>query len=92
MKFPSRIAGIPCQIEVTQYSPELPLIITGSGYGDCLPPEEECFEFIVLDRNNRPALWLERKLTSTDTRRIKEEFKANLIAIKELQEEDWEAA
>ena len=56
--FESRVAGIPCQIEVTHYSPELPMRITGSGYGDADPPEPEEFLFTVLDRKGYPAPWL----------------------------------
>ena len=45
MVFETRVAGIPCQCLVTHYSPELPMKITGTGYGDAEPPEPEEFEF-----------------------------------------------
>ncbi|WP_289101034.1 hypothetical protein [uncultured Marinobacter sp.] len=72
--FESRVAGIPCQIEVTYYSEDRPMRVTGSGFGDADPPEPEEFEFTVLDRKGYPAPWLERKLTRDDYQRIKQEY------------------
>ena len=74
MIFPSTVAGIPCQIEVTEYHPGTPMRITGTGFGDAEPPEPRVFEFDVLDRNGRHAPWLEKKLTTADRERIEEEF------------------
>lgn len=72
--FESRVAGIPCQIEVTHYSEDRPMRVTGSGFGDADPPEPEEFLFTVLDRKGYPAPWLEQKLTATDASRIKREY------------------
>ena len=72
--FESRVAGIPCQIEVTYYSEDRPMRVTGSGFGDADPPEPEEFEFTVLDRKGYPAPWMERKLTRDDYQRIKQEY------------------
>lgn len=74
MTFPSRVAGIPCLIRVTEYTPGLPTRVYGTGMGDADPPEDMIFEFEVLDRNGRKADWLAKKLTANDEARIYEEF------------------
>lgn len=73
MIFSSRIAGIPCQIEVTSldevqgsHSPYADSDMDFYGYVDD-------FSFNVLDRRGRPALWLERKLTAADCDRLLDE-------------------
>ena len=72
--FATRVAGIPCKIEVTYYAAAVPMRLTGTGYGDADPPEPEEFEFAVLDRRGRPAPWLERKLTEADSDRLLAEY------------------
>jgi len=64
------IDGIPCQIEVTSYSPGAPMVITGWGFGDAEPEEPEEIEWVVLDRRGRRAEWLERKMIDDDQRDI----------------------
>jgi len=76
--FDTRVAGIPCQVDVTFYSEPLPMRITGTGFGDADPPEPEEFEFNLLDRKGYPARWLERKLTEDDEVRILEEYKDSM--------------
>lgn len=78
MIFQTRIAGIPCQIEVTHYTPALPMRLYGAGFGDAHPPEPEEFEFVVLDRSGRPADWLAAKLRPADEARIFNEFQPTL--------------
>lgn len=78
MIFETRVHNIPCQCEVTGYLKALPMRITGTGFGDCEPPEPEEFEFILLDRKGRPAAWLEKYLTVDDEIRLLEEYKATL--------------
>lgn len=73
--FNTRIAGIPCQIEVTCYSEERPMLITGWGFGDAEPPEPEEFDYLVLDRKGYPASWLADKMTDEDEERILNEYK-----------------
>lgn len=75
MKFRDRVAGIPCQVRVTYYHPGADMRITGSGFGDCDPPEPEEFEFDLLDRNGARAPWLEEKLTDEDTDRLLNTYK-----------------
>lgn len=73
MEFETRIAGIPCICHVTHYTPVIPGRFSGPPE-DCYPDEGGEFEFEVLDRNGRPAPWLERKLTSEDEDRLYQEF------------------
>jgi len=74
MVFDTTVAGIPCQCLVYAYQEEIPMRITGSGYGDAEPPEPEVFDFRILDRRGHPAPWLERKLTKDDHERLKQEY------------------
>lgn len=74
MLFETQVAGIPCQCLVYHYQEELPMRITGTGFGDADPPEPEEFDFRILDRKGYPAPWLERKLTTDDHERLKQEY------------------
>ena len=74
MIFPTHVAGIPCQCEVLEYRPYQPMRITGSGYGDSEPPEDEVFEFRLLDMTGYPAAWLEKKVTDAIVRHLKAEY------------------
>jgi hypothetical protein len=72
MQFESRIAGIPCIINVTYYN-----IIKGEGCG--APSDIDArggveSEFEVLDSRGRRALWLERKLNADMIYNIKSEI------------------
>ena len=73
MQIESRISGIPCIIRVTyfdgvagSYSYNAPSDMDYYGYTES--------EWEVLDRNGRPAAWLERKLTDADRSRIDQEI------------------
>ena len=71
MQVESRVAGIPCLIEVTHYFNE-----PGSASA-CNPWDYYGYteiEFNVLDRRGRRAEWLERKLTRKDEERIENEI------------------
>ena len=74
MTFDSRVAGIPCQIQVDYYQGGYAARTWGDP-SDCYPGEDEEFEFTVLDRRGRPAPWLERKLTDDDHDRLLQEYK-----------------
>ncbi len=77
MVFETTVSGIPCQCEVTHYQGPKDWkqhTFAGAGPGDCDPPEDEEFEFQILDRNGYPAPWLERKLTTDDPSRLQQEY------------------
>lgn len=74
MIFPTQVAGIPCQCEVTYYRRAEPMLVYGMGMGDCFPPEPEEFQFRLLDRKGYPAPWLENKLNPGHEERIYQEF------------------
>lgn len=76
MIFDTRVNGIPCQCQVTAWEPYIPPRITGMGMGDCDPPEEEYFEYVLLDRNGRPAPWLDRYRNADLDDRLRDEFLA----------------
>jgi hypothetical protein len=72
--FDTKVNGIPCQCRVTAFSPEIPMRVYGPGMEDADPPEEGEFEFELLDRRGRPALWLDRYVTPEVVERLLEEF------------------
>jgi len=59
-----RIAGIPCQVEMTSCFVQKPLGPQCDSDLDCYGYSE--IEFDVLDRNGRPAPWLERKMSNSE--------------------------
>lgn len=74
MIFDTRVNGIPCQCKVLNYSPSIPMRITGSGMGDCDPPEDAEFDFELLDRRDRKATWLDKYITPGVHSQLFEEF------------------
>lgn len=71
--FNSYVSGIPCQINVTNYTK-----VKGS-YSFNAPSDWDYygyseFEFEVFDRKGYRAKWLERKLTEGDNARLEEEY------------------
>ena len=81
MEFRTTVDGIPCICRVIAYAPAKPWkqhTFPGAGPGDCDPPEDEDFDYEILDRKGYPASWLERKLDHNDERRFIQEFKENL--------------
>lgn len=77
MIFDTTINGIPCQCQVREYHAYIPPRITGSGYGDIDPPDEECFDFAILDRKGHAAPWLHKYLTPEDEVRLMKEYLAH---------------
>lgn len=74
MIFPTRVNGIPCQCKVLDYRPYLPMRIHGSGWGDADPPEEEYFEFELLDQKGYVAHWLSDYITPIVEKELLKEF------------------
>lgn len=68
----TRIAGIPCVINVTQASYTKPDYSTWASDLDYYGGWELCWE--ICDRRGRPAPWLERKATDHDINRIEQEI------------------
>ena len=73
MIFPSTIEGIPCQVEVSHFTPNK------SARWDH-PPEPGRVEFKILDRRGYLAPWLERKLNNQSIERIREEISVMVAA------------
>jgi hypothetical protein len=74
MVFDTKVNGISCKCVVTMYSPDMPMKVTGSGYGDAIAPEHEEFEFQLLDKRGYPAVWLEKYIDENVRDRLLEEF------------------
>ncbi len=73
MNIESRVAGIPCLIQVDR------CLVEKGNYSRMAETPDEYYgvceiEFTVLDRRGRPAPWLEKKLTDDDTDRIENQI------------------
>lgn len=73
MIFNTKVAGIPCQCHVTCHHPGKPAYIEGPPE-NATEAEPEGFEYEILDRKGRQALWLQKKITPADDDRLLEEF------------------
>ena len=71
-EFESRVCGIPCIIRVKYWEVYIPAQRSGPPER-CYPAEGGEGAWEILDRNGRPAAWLERKMTDDDRYRIDEE-------------------
>ena len=69
---PTRVAGIPCLVHITDYSFQAPH--RGSAWS-CESDQDfygwEEIHYEILDRRGRPAPWLARKATDVDDTDIK---------------------
>ena len=74
MEFHTTVFGIPCICKVLSYTEAKPMIIHGSGFGDCHPPEAEEFQYELLDRKGYTAPWIQNKMTSIQENQLKKEF------------------
>ena len=83
MTFDSHIQGIPCQIEITRYTPAERRMVTCTTID---PPDPGELEWHVLDRKGYPAAWLDNKMTRNDVWRIDDE------AAQAIEQEHTEAA
>lgn len=80
MIFETKVAGVRCYCEVTLYAAEEPMVITGSGMGDCEPGEDEEFEFIIRGiEGQRRMKALEERITQSERNRLLKEYKAKLL-------------
>lgn len=70
-EFESTVCGIPCRVRVTQWDAYDPGRASGPPES-CYPPEGGEGEWEILDRNGRPAPWLERKMTDRDRNMVSE--------------------
>jgi len=70
MQIETRVSGIPCLVDFEYFKQEPDHRADSdwdyTGYID--------IEYTILDRRGRPAAWLERKITSKDDERIREEI------------------
>ena len=81
-EFKSKIAGIPCVIQIDEY-------IRGS-YSPQADSDIDFYgsvSFVVCDRRGRYAPWLEKKMTRNDEARILEEIERYFRD----KQDEWEA-
>lgn len=69
----SKVQGIPCIVRVTSWSANVPAQVSGPPER-CYPAEGGESAWEILDRNGRPAAWLEKKMTDDDRYRIDAEI------------------
>lgn len=80
MLFETTVRGIKCYCEVTEYSPEVEMTITGSGFGDCEPPEPEEFYFIIRGLHGKRRMRaLEEQVDQSTRNRLLKEYKQQLL-------------
>lgn len=80
MIFQTHVRGIKCYCEVTEYTPEVPMVVTGSGFGDAEPPEPEEFEFHILGlHGQRRMRAMEEGVDQSTRNRLLAEYKARLL-------------
>lgn len=82
MLFASSIQDIPVMVEVIHYQSPRPMRITGTGFGDAEPPEEEEFDFLLFDSTMQNSTVLD-EFMSDDTvhAQLLEEFKTQRISL-----------
>lgn len=81
MRFKTTVQGEDCYCNVTWYSAERPMVITGSGFGDAEPPEPEEFEYSLETLIYVENADLMSRQTLADEVRLLVEYKAHKAAI-----------
>ncbi len=72
-EFETRVCGIPCIVRVLSWDYYVPAKVSGPPEY-CYPSEGGEGEWEILDRNGRPAPWLERKMTDRQRNELEEEI------------------
>lgn len=67
------VAGIPCCARLTYFEPGQQGALLGT-LGARIPHEDPLVEFEILDRNERSAPWLQRKVSWEEYQRIAAEL------------------
>lgn len=82
MIFETKVRGVSCICEVLEYTPEVEMAITGTGFGDADPPEPEEFSFIIRGLHGRRRMKaLEDQVDPPTLKRLIAEYKAKLLDI-----------
>lgn len=68
-EFETSIRGIPCIIQVTDWEPYRPPILSGSPDNWC-PAEGGHGDYLIMTRRGRPAKWLERHMTVSENEKL----------------------
>lgn len=79
-RFETTVAGVRCICEVTHYSAAVPMVVTGSGFGDAEEGEPEEFEYIIKGiEGNRRMKALEDRVTPAIHRKLLQQYKDSLL-------------
>ena len=77
MIFDTKIAGIPCQCQVTLCRNVFH--VSGDTHTFSISPDTGEFDFRILDKEGSPAPWLEANLAPEDPARLLEEFHLEVL-------------
>lgn len=82
MIFAANIQDTPVMVEVIHYQASRPMRVTGTGFGDADPPEEEEFDFLLFDPNMQNSTALD-EFMSDDTvhAQLLEEYKTHRLSL-----------
>lgn len=81
-QFKMRVVGIPAIVQVNRFYPGW-----SGTYWD--PPESPEVDFEILDRNGRPAPWLEAKLSDEDWEDLTEQVLEAVFEAREAERRDY---
>lgn len=74
MIFPTEVNNQPCICKVRHYAPATPMRVTGSGFGDAEPGNDEEFEFELFTPSMEPWPSLTKKANEDDIERLLSDF------------------
>ena len=72
-EFETAVCGIPCRVRVTEWEPYCPAVLRADP-DDSSEEEGGHGTWEILDRNGRPAPWLERKITGQELAQLEHEI------------------
>lgn len=75
MQFLYRIEDNDVVVQVTHYQRPCPMRVTGTGYGDAEPPQDEEIDFDILGSDGLPWPQMQAKITPTDEKFILNMYK-----------------
>jgi hypothetical protein len=80
--FKTSIQDIPVMVEVIHYQAPRPMRVTGSGFGDADPPEEEEFDFQLFDNRMQHSTSLDEFMSDDSVHaQLLEEFKTQRLSL-----------
>ena len=82
MIFEANIQDIPVLVKVMHYQAPQPMRVTGTGFGDADPPEDEEFDFLLFDTHMQNSTALDEFMSDDSVHaQLLEEFKTQRISL-----------